>query len=707
MITLRVIRYLGRTPASPMAAHFGSAGGSLGRAPDCTLVLPDPARHVSKKQARLEPAADGMRLTCVSEANPLSVDGRLLHHGESVVLRGGESLQIGTYELQVERAGMPQGPVAATVPPSGARAMPAQSAPVDPFADLFPDATSASAPAPAGGGAPADGHGAGLPQNFDPFADLSSGSRSARGTSPPVAAPPAAHRPSSPLSSVPRPAAAGRATYASGAHSGAQRPAGSGADDPLAMLGAPSPQASDPLGLNAATEANPASPRTPASESIDALFGLDSARDPLDASSPLAAPVSAPNPSLGDDPLAALSSRPTAPSAPQVEHGSVLGSVFPIPGQASPPPAADSSPAGSGASATELIRAGAVLSWDARSEPRLPASPRPAAASPASPNGTPASPNGATALPSADTGTAPAQDSDLSGAELRSIGNRLADQRPQQFEAMPATRPTTLLDELNAEQLRALRARANEQQSPSRPAPRRASEAPTAAGDAGGIDPELLRQFLLGLGLAELPRSPTAPSKAAPTLTPELMRRIGELLRTSVQGTVELLQARALLKREMRSELTMMLGNDNNPLKFSPDALSAVAHLLSPQAVRGFLEPVPAMRDAYDDLLAHQVGFAAGMRAALQGVIERFDPGMLEERLTRRSVIDAVLPASRKARLWELFNELYAEISAEMQDDFDALFGRAFAQAYDMQIAQFERGRDGGGSGGGNDGGAL
>ena len=48
-------------------------------------------------------------------------------------------------------------------------------------------------------------------------------------------------------------------------------------------------------------------------------------------------------------------------------------------------------------------------------------------------------------------------------------------------------------------------------------------------------------------------------------------------------------------------------------------------HLLAPPT-RGFMAAAPAMRDAYDDLRAHQFGFLAGMRAALEGVLERFDP---------------------------------------------------------------------------------
>jgi FHA domain-containing protein len=169
------------------------------------------------------------------------------------------------------------------------------------------------------------------------------------------------------------------------------------------------------------------------------------------------------------------------------------------------------------------------------------------------------------------------------------------------------------------------------------------------------------------------------------------MRRLGELVKVATQGTIDLLQARATLKREMKTEVTMIASRDNNPLKFSPDAHAALAHLLSTQSIRGFLDPVPALKDSYDDLLAHQVGFIAGMRAAMQGLIARFDPAILEGRLTRKSVLDSMLPMGRKARLWELFSELFADISREAEDDFEALFGREFVRAYEQQISNLNQ----------------
>ena len=74
----------------------------------------------------------------------------------------------------------------------------------------------------------------------------------------------------------------------------------------------------------------------------------------------------------------------------------------------------------------------------------------------------------------------------------------------------------------------------------------------------------------------------------------------------------------AALKREMRAELTMIVSRENNPLKFSPNVDVALQHLLGPPAP-GFMPAAPAVRDAFDDLRAHQLGVMAGMRAALDG----------------------------------------------------------------------------------------
>ena len=176
--------------------------------------------------------------------------------------------------------------------------------------------------------------------------------------------------------------------------------------------------------------------------------------------------------------------------------------------------------------------------------------------------------------------------------------------------------------------------------------------------------------------------------------TPELARQLGELLSEATRGTLDLLVARALTKREVRAEVTMIVAKENNPLKFSPNPAVALQHLLAPQG-QGFLAPTAALRDAYDDLRAHQFGFMAGMRGALAGVLARFEPTRLEARLADKSLLDSVLPANRKAKLWDQFQALYGDISREAEDDFHSLFGREFLRAYEEQIDRIDRERKG------------
>ena len=192
---------------------------------------------------------------------------------------------------------------------------------------------------------------------------------------------------------------------------------------------------------------------------------------------------------------------------------------------------------------------------------------------------------------------------------------------------------------------------------------------------------ELLEAFLVGIDVPDL---------RLEALTPGLMNRIGQLLRESTRGTVELLAARAALKREVRATVTMIIAKDNNPLKFSPSVDAALQHLLGP-VTKGFTPPVAAVRDAYDDLRGHQIGMLAGMRAALEGVLMRFDPLALEAKLAPASGLAGLIPAARKAHLWAAFEALHAQISREAEDEFHELFGKAFVDAYEAHLDQLHQ----------------
>lgn len=193
-------------------------------------------------------------------------------------------------------------------------------------------------------------------------------------------------------------------------------------------------------------------------------------------------------------------------------------------------------------------------------------------------------------------------------------------------------------------------------------------------------DDELLAAFLRGLASTHQPPE---------MLTPGLMERIGSMLRSATEGTLQLLLTRQEFKREVRAEVTMIAAQANNPLKFSPTVEVALAHLLGP-GVRGFMPPEAAMRDAFNDLRAHQFGVMVGMRAALAHVIGRFEPAELEKKISAKSALDALFSANRKAKLWDQFVSLYGGIASEAEDDFHSLFGKAFLEAYEEQMARLK-----------------
>ncbi len=168
-------------------------------------------------------------------------------------------------------------------------------------------------------------------------------------------------------------------------------------------------------------------------------------------------------------------------------------------------------------------------------------------------------------------------------------------------------------------------------------------------------------------------------------LTPEQMKIIGQVLREAVDGTLRLMAIRATTKNELRAQMTTIKSRNNNPLKFSPTAPQAVEQLLQPP-LRGFTAGPVAMQDAMHDLVGHSIGTMAGMRAALAGVLGRFQPEALQAKLAGKSVLDSLLPMNRKARLWDLYLQHFESIRGEAQDDFHTLFGKAFVEAYEDQL---------------------
>lgn len=207
------------------------------------------------------------------------------------------------------------------------------------------------------------------------------------------------------------------------------------------------------------------------------------------------------------------------------------------------------------------------------------------------------------------------------------------------------------------------------------PPPRTPCEAPMA-----GSDP-LWSAFCEGVGIRmDLPQG----------LTPQQMQLIGQVLREAIDGSLRLMSVRATTKQELRAQVTTIRSRNNNPLKFAPDAQLAAQQLLQPP-LRGFMAGPAAMQDAMHDLVGHSIGTMAGMRAALAGVLGRFEPQALEAKLSARSMLDSLLPMNRKAKLWDLYLQHFESIRSDAHDDFHTLFGKAFVAAYEDELDRLPR----------------
>ncbi|WP_295527053.1 type VI secretion system-associated FHA domain protein TagH [uncultured Pseudacidovorax sp.] len=642
MIEIVVVGRQGAPMGRPLAARFGPQGGTIGRADTNTLVLDDPDRTVSRVHAQVL-CRGGQYVIVDRGSNPMQCNGVPLGAGNEAPLRGGERLVIGSFELAVQGVAAAAPPVAAADLPTG-------------FGQV-----AAAMPAPAGD---------------DPFADLLAGLAPAAPLARPVPAPP----PSAPA--VPLPDA-----FADPMGLAPRMPAPSAADPFAGLLGAapagPAPldDFSD-LGLPAAS--NP----TANSQRIDDLFGLGpapSGGDPL-ALSPLADPLRQPNTAGGAaDPLAAFQQAASASQPPRSDHAPIGQFGF-TPPRAAVAPATPAGPGGGTFpdAAGEPIRIGRASA----ARPATAAEPPPAAATTpfaASPIQSPAalaSPPTGVPDPFADLlgdepfGPAPAAGGGFDDLLAPAPAPALAAIAPPAPAPMPAATPPPAWP-VSTEA--PVAAPAADRSAPATPAP--ASAAVGATGDAG----ELLAAFLHGLGGMHQP--PTQ-------LTPALMERIGVMLRSATEGTLQLLLTRQELKREVRAEVTMIAAQANNPLKFSPTVEVALGHLLGPQ-LRGFMPAEAAMRDAYDDLRAHQFGVMVGLRAALAALIARFGPEELEKKIAARSALDSLFAANRKAKLWDQFTALYGTIAAEAEDDFHSLFGKAFLEAYEAQMARLKQAGEG------------
>lgn len=162
-------------------------------------------------------------------------------------------------------------------------------------------------------------------------------------------------------------------------------------------------------------------------------------------------------------------------------------------------------------------------------------------------------------------------------------------------------------------------------------------------------------------------------------LTPETMALLGKLLAASLQGTIDLLALRSLVKQEVHADVTTVLVRNNNPLKFFPDSQTVLTQMLR-KKMPGFMEPIEAIDDALADLHAHQAGMTAGARACMVAALGELAPDQVSATLPAPGLADKLLPHRRGQAQWQEYQRRH---DAAVRDIDAQLHGAAFLAAYD------------------------
>ncbi|MET3439863.1 FHA domain-containing protein [Variovorax paradoxus] len=637
-----VIEHAGRPVTSGASALLAAPGGTIGRSPDNHLVLPDEQRQISRLQATVRFDDKGVAvLRNMSAVLPIGVNERTLQHEQESPVADGDRVTIGSYVLEAA-----SGHRAATVAPPVAPVVstPPQQ-PATPSRDVpFANATAQTQTQAPMGSLPPD-----APVS-DVFSDLFGAGALPIGDAQPVTvAMPA------PVSAPPRVEASAAAP--------AFAPKEQAAPPVLAPPPAPVP-------------APPASARTSASQ-------IPSAAD-------------------WDAILANAPRREK--SAPEPMPDPMAHQPFELPSQASRNPVdplAELNPhAASDMSDVALKRGVDPLSFFAADSnaPSPLSDPRPTSLTHEDPL--------SDVHPALDLLAKPAAPQGHSHSNhAREVSAQFRPPNPVPFDPAPVAKPMKAeVAAAPAEPPPPVPAARVElappvevappvkavPPEPAAPEPQPVAPPPAAAAAAPLASPasssdELFKAFLEGAGVPDV--------AGQQPLDADAMRRLGRLMRAFTDGTIELLSSRAMLKREVRAEITMIVDEENNPFKILPNGRAVLMQMFGAR-MPGFLAPEAAVHDALGDLQSHQLGMVAGMRAALLTVLKRFDPTALNTATPHDGGLgEKLLPGGREARLWRQLQKLHAETTAAVEDDFQAVFGRAFQQAYDKEMERLKEAR--------------
>lgn len=209
------------------------------------------------------------------------------------------------------------------------------------------------------------------------------------------------------------------------------------------------------------------------------------------------------------------------------------------------------------------------------------------------------------------------------------------------------------------------------------PPPVKSPLPPVSLGDGGAL--AVLDAICRGAGL---------PPGSLSAQDPERMgEELGRCLRISAEQMIALLAGRAKAKTALKSRnRTMMGAQGNNPLKFVPDATSALQALFVQRATY-YLPAAEAFSEGFEDIKRHEMAVFAAMQRALARLVEDLSPESIESRVSGGAF------SSRKAQAWALFTERWDAKTHPYENGMLDVFLAYFSEAYDATAEKPQGGK--------------
>ena len=174
-------------------------------------------------------------------------------------------------------------------------------------------------------------------------------------------------------------------------------------------------------------------------------------------------------------------------------------------------------------------------------------------------------------------------------------------------------------------------------------------------------------------------------------IPPEMAPVLGQIVRCVAQGMIDVLGARAEFRSQFRLPVTRIQISQNNPLKFAPTGEDALAAMLRTRG-RGYMGPLEAFEDAFDDVRFHLLATLAGMRAGFESLLKQLDPKRIEQ-LSKRGEWGFFQRFRAKQRCWDLYGDVFEDMASNADAVFQRMYGEEFSVAYERQLDELKRKR--------------